>query len=72
MDLQFIFNRQGERSGVYIPIDLWNSLKEHYKGLKKIESENYLSELENSFSQVKQMQEGKLKKQELNDFLNEL
>ena len=72
MDLQFIFNSQGERSGVYIPIDLWNSLKEHYKGLKKIEWENYLSEVENSFSQVKQMQEGKLKKQELNDFLNEL
>lgn len=72
MDLQFIFNSQGERSGVYIPIDLWNNLKEHYKGLKKIESENYLEELENSFFQVKQMQDGKIEKQQLNDFLNEL
>jgi len=72
MDLQFILNSQGERSGVYIPIELWNSLKEHYKDLKKIENNDYLCELKNSFIQVKQMQEGKIEKQELNDFLNEL
>jgi hypothetical protein len=48
------------------------ALKIKFEISKNNETEDYLDELENSFTQVKKMQEGKIEKQQLNDFLNEL
>jgi len=33
MSLQYISDGEGKTTGVYIPIDAWNRLKEKYKGL---------------------------------------
>ncbi len=40
MTLQFIHDNEGNTTGVYIPIDEWQSLTSKYKELQKAESNN--------------------------------
>jgi hypothetical protein len=40
MNLQFIHDNKGNTTGVYIPIEEWQSLKETYDVLQKEEVEN--------------------------------
>jgi len=40
MSLQFIHDNKGNTTGVFIPIEEWQSLKDTYKGLQKEEVEN--------------------------------
>jgi hypothetical protein len=40
MTLQFIHDNKGNTTGVFIPIDEWQTLKTRYAGLQKEESEN--------------------------------
>lgn len=40
MTLQFIHDNRGNTTGVYIPIDEWQSLKEKYTDLQKEEAQN--------------------------------
>lgn len=40
MNLQFIRDTKGNTTGVFIPIDEWQSLKEKYAGLQKEEAKN--------------------------------
>ena len=44
MSLQFIQDNNGNTTGVYIPIEEWQSLKDKYGELQKKEAEN-ISEL---------------------------
>lgn len=39
MRLQFLQDHKGNTTGVYIPIDEWQSLKQKYKALQKEETE---------------------------------
>jgi hypothetical protein len=45
MKLQFIFDNNGNTTGVFIPIDDWQALKAKYAGLEN-EDIKYQSELE--------------------------
>ena len=38
MGLQFISDSNGKTSGVFIPIDEWNKLKERFKGIDQQEN----------------------------------
>jgi hypothetical protein len=38
MNLQFILDSTGKATGVYIPIQEWNELKEKYKGIAEEEN----------------------------------
>lgn len=40
MTLQFIHDKEGNTTGVYIPIDEWQSLTSKYEELQKAESDN--------------------------------
>jgi hypothetical protein len=40
MNLQFIHDTKGNTTGVFIPIEEWQSLKDTYEGLQKEEAEN--------------------------------
>jgi hypothetical protein len=40
MSLQFIHDNKGNTTGVFIPIEDWQSLKDTYEGLQKEEVEN--------------------------------
>lgn len=40
MTLQFIHDKEGNTTGVYIPIDEWHSLTSKYEELQKAESDN--------------------------------
>ena len=40
MSLQFIHDNKGNTTGVFIPIEEWQSLKDLYNGLQKEEVEN--------------------------------
>lgn len=42
MTLQFIHDKEGNTTGVYIPIDEWQSLTSKYEELQKAESDNSL------------------------------
>lgn len=42
MTLQFIHDKEGNTTGVYIPIDEWQSLTSKYVELQKAESDNSL------------------------------
>jgi hypothetical protein len=42
MSLQFIHDNQGNTTGVYISIEQWQSLKERYADLLKLEAENMM------------------------------
>jgi hypothetical protein len=40
MTLQFIHDKEGNTTGVYIPIDEWQSLTSKYEELQKADSDN--------------------------------
>ncbi len=42
MTLQFIHDNKGNTTGVFIPIEDWQSLKTKYTDLQKVEAENVL------------------------------
>ncbi len=42
MTLQFIHDNKGNTTGVFIPIEEWQSLKSKYSDLQKEEAENLL------------------------------
>ncbi|MCK5905961.1 MAG: hypothetical protein KAG37_00140 [Flavobacteriales bacterium] len=37
MSIQYISDNKGKPTGVYIPIEEWNKLKQKYEGLKDVE-----------------------------------
>jgi hypothetical protein len=50
MSLQYISDNKGQTTGVFIPIEEWNNLKNKYKGIEEEELEIpswQLSELDN-------------------------
>ncbi|MFY8108234.1 MAG: hypothetical protein ACOVO9_04545 [Bacteroidia bacterium] len=51
MKLQFIFDNNGNTTGVFIPIDDWQALKAKYAGLEN-EDIKYQSELETWQKQI--------------------
>ena len=70
MQLQYLNDQQGNLTAVQIPIEDWKKLE---KRLEKYEQAFQVKEdLTAAFEEVKQMRSGKIPKQTLSDFLNEL
>lgn len=69
-DIQYINDTSGNTRAVQLPITQWTKLM---KKLNKYEQMLQLkSDLTQSLEEVKKMRQGKMKKQSLQDFLNEL
>ncbi|MBL7732057.1 MAG: hypothetical protein JNM88_12825 [Chitinophagaceae bacterium] len=68
--IQYINDPKGKTKAVQLPISQWTRLMNKlskYEQLLKLKSD-----LEQSFGEVKKMNQGKIKKQSLQDFLNGL
>ncbi len=77
MKLQIIQDSKGKATGVYIPINEWNALKKQYKELESLEyqeptKEQLLSELKEAISELKLVEEGKLRARPAQELLDEL
>lgn len=68
--VQFINDTKGRAKAVQMPVSQWTRLMKKltkYEQMLKIKSD-----LDIAFAEVKKMQQGKIRKQSLQDFLNEL
>lgn len=72
MSLQYIADHKGHITGVFIPIQEWETIREKLHLPKADTKEIHRQELLESFEQMRQIRAGKLPKPDLNDFLNEL
>ena len=68
--IQYLNDQKGNTQAVLLPISQWRRLMNRlskYEQMLKVKSD-----LTQSFEEVKKMRQGKIKKQSLQDFLNEL
>ncbi|MBZ0243001.1 MAG: hypothetical protein K8F24_07295, partial [Bacteroidales bacterium] len=77
MNLQYISDHKGKTTGVFIPIQVWEELKEKFKGLKEEElreqsKEEFLSGLKQAVEEMNLVKQGKLKARDAKELLNEL
>ncbi len=77
MKLQVIQDSKGKTTGVYIPINEWKSLKKQYKDLEVLEyeepaKEQLLQELKEAVTELKLIEQGKLKARPAKELLDEL
>ena len=70
LSIQYLNDTNGNINAIQIPLTEWKSLMNK---LKKYEQTlKVKSDLTEAFEQVKKMRDGKIKKQTLSDFLNEI
>lgn len=78
MNLQYISDNKGKTTGVFIPIQEWEGLKEKFKGLEEEElgeqskEEILLSGLKQAVEEMNLIKQGKLKARDAKDLLDEL
>lgn len=77
MRLQVIQDSKGKTTGVYIPINEWKQLKKQYKDLEILEyqeptKEQILLELKEAVTELKLIEQGKLKARPVKALLDEL
>jgi hypothetical protein len=77
MSLQIIKGENGKPTGVFIPINDWEIMKQEYQNLKSWEEpeptkEEILTGIKEAIEEVKLIKAGKIKAKSLKEFLNEL
>ncbi|MCF8374145.1 MAG: hypothetical protein K9H64_21160 [Bacteroidales bacterium] len=77
MNLQYISDYKGKTTGVFIPIQEWDSLKKNFPGLEEGEfyersHEEILEGVKQAVSELNLAKEGKLKTRSAKDLLDEL
>lgn len=76
MNLQYISDHKGEVTGVFIPIDEWEPLREKLDlppvDKEPLAKQQHREELIEAFEQMREIRAGKAAKPSLNAFLNEI
>jgi hypothetical protein len=77
MNLQYISDNKGKKTGVFIPIEDWKIIKKHLSGMCDLEYEEptkaeILEGLKNAFDEVKLHMQGKIKLKPARELLHEL
>jgi len=76
MKLQIIQDSKGKATGVFIPIKEWKTLKKQYHDLELLEAEPnknlMLAELKEAITELKLIEQGKLKARPIKELLDEL
>jgi hypothetical protein len=77
MSLQIIQGGNGKPTGVFIPINDWEIMKQEYQNLKAWEEpeptkEEILAGIKEAIEEVKLIKAGKIKAKSLKELLNEL
>ncbi len=70
LSVQYLNDTNGNINAVQIPLTEWKSIMNILKKNEQTLKVKY--DLTEAFEQVKKMREGKIKKQTLSDFLNEI
>lgn len=77
MNLQYITDNKGKKTGVFIPIDDWKILKKHLSAVVELDYQEpskaeILEGLKSALNEVKLHREGKLKLKPARELLHEL
>lgn len=77
MGVQIIQDNDGKTAGIFIPINEWEMLKKQYKDLEVLEyeepsKEQLLQELKEAVTELKLVEQGKLKSRPAKELLDEL
>ena len=77
MNLQYISDNKGKKTGVFIPIDDWEIIKNHLSNVAGFVYDEptkaeILEGLKNAFNEVKLHREGKIKLKPARELLHEL
>jgi len=73
MNLQYITNSKGQKSGVQLPIKDWEKIQKDLKELDRLRNKKlFLSELAEAVAEVKLVKEGKIKARDARELIDEL
>jgi len=73
MNLQYITDRDGHKSGVQLPIQDWEQIQKDLEELERLRNKKlFMTELAEAVEEMKQIKEGKKQARNAEDFLNEL
>ena len=77
MNVQYLSDRKGRRTGVYIPIKEWEKMKKRYdlpieEDEPALTKEQLIADVKEALEEIKLYKQGKVQLQTLDDFLNEL
>ncbi|MGV8094418.1 MAG: hypothetical protein AB2L24_21385 [Mangrovibacterium sp.] len=73
MDLQYITDKKGRKSGVQLPMKDWKKIQKDLEELERLRNKKlFLYELAEAVEEMKQIKEGKIQARNAEDFLNEL
>lgn len=73
MDIQYITDKKGHKSGVQLPMKDWEQIQKDLDELERLRNKKlFLTELAEAVEEMKLIKEGKLQARNAEDFLNEL
>lgn len=73
MNLQYITDGKGHKSGVQLPIKDWEKIQKDLKELDRLRNKKlFLSELAEAVAEVKLVKEGKIKARDARELIDEL
>ena len=73
MNIQYITDGHGHKSGVQLPIKDWEKIQKDLEELDRLRNKKqFLSELAEAVEEMKLIKEGKAQARNAEDFLNEL
>ena len=71
MDLHYITDKKGNKSGVQLPMEDWKKIQKDLEELQRLRNKKlFIAELAEAVEEVKQIKKGKLKAQDAEDFLH--
>ena len=72
INLHFITNKQGQRSGVQLPIKDWEKIQIELEELDRLRNKKqFLSELAEAIEEMKQIKNGHVLARDADEFINE-
>lgn len=73
MDLQYITDTKGHKSGVQLPLKDWEQIQKDLGELKRLRNKkHFMTELAEAVEELKLIKEGKIQARDAEDFLNEI
>lgn len=73
MNLQYITDSKGQKSGVQLPIKDWEKIQKDLKELDRLRNKKlFLSELAEAVAEMKLIKEGKLQARDARELIDEL
>jgi hypothetical protein len=73
MDIQYITDKKGHKSGVQLPMKDWEQIQKDLDELKRLRNKKlFMTELAEAVEEMRQIKEGKKTARNVEDFINEL